>query len=261
VPAVTRRRKNRAVHHFRATFYVRAYELASIGRSNHQIADQLVTSYETLKMWIRVKPAFKEAIEKGRGKWQADGGLKPRYRIFAKEYVTDLNATQAAIRAGYSKKTAMTTAYRLLRKPEIQQIVQKEMKARCEDIELDTDWVLDRLKRIADSNLQDICDEDGNPLPIAKISKDLAYTIKKMKRTIGKGSVSHEYVLNSQLTALELLGKYLGMWVERREVEHSGIVITDLLDKIEHETPKIVDAEWLEKQALLTSGNRDGDGK
>lgn len=51
--------------------------------------------------------------------------LKPKHAAFVREYLIDFNATQAAIRAGYSKKTAASQSWDLLRKPEIQAAIQK----------------------------------------------------------------------------------------------------------------------------------------
>ena len=68
--------------------------------------------------------------------------LTPKQSMFVKEYLVDLNATQAAIRAGYSVKTAEVIGYENLRKPQIESEIQLAMDARAERVESEADWVL-----------------------------------------------------------------------------------------------------------------------
>jgi phage terminase small subunit len=103
--------------------------------------------------------------------------------MFVQEYLVDLNATQAAIRAGYSAKTAALIAHENLTKPNIQEAIQKAQLERAK-----------RLQRTADDVLADI-------------------------RRIGqKAEETGEF--NPALKAAELEGKYLGMFTEK--VESSG---------------------------------------
>ena len=72
--------------------------------------------------------------------------LTPKQKMFVKEYLVDLNATRAAIAAGYSKKTAKEIGYENLTKPYIAEAIQKELKERCENVGLSIEWVLEALK-------------------------------------------------------------------------------------------------------------------
>ena len=72
----------------------------------------------------------------------AGKSLTPRQAAFIREYLIDLNATQAAIRAGYSEKTAGRTAHENLKKPEIAQAIQEAQTERAERLELTQDDVL-----------------------------------------------------------------------------------------------------------------------
>ena len=92
--------------------------------------------------------------------------LTAKQQRFVAEYLIDLNATQAAIRAGYSAKTAYSVGHENLKKPEVQAELQVEMKARSERTEIDADWVLKRLARDATADLADLYDEHGNLLPV-----------------------------------------------------------------------------------------------
>lgn len=68
--------------------------------------------------------------------------MTPKQQMFVLEYLKDLNATQAAIRSGYSEKTAKEQAARLLSKVHIAQAIEKALIKRTERTKIDTDWVL-----------------------------------------------------------------------------------------------------------------------
>ncbi len=87
--------------------------------------------------------------------------LTPKQAMFVKEYLKDLNGTQAAIRAGYSKKTANAIATENLAKPFIAGAVKVEMDKRAEKVDIDAEWVLREAKRTYEA-----CHEADN-LPAA----------------------------------------------------------------------------------------------
>ena len=109
------------------------------------------------------------------------------------EYLVDLNATQAAIRAGYSKNRASELGYQLLQKTTVQSAVQKAQKDRSKRTEITQDYVINKLKAIADQEASDGTDSE------------LKYS--------------------SQLKALELLGRHLGMFTDRMKVEGNVPVV------------------------------------
>lgn len=78
------------------------------------------------------------------------GELTPKQAAFVREYLIDRNATQAAIRAGYSKKTAHVIGTENLSKPAIAEKVRFASKAVAEKTETDSEWVRRRLKEEAD---------------------------------------------------------------------------------------------------------------
>lgn len=67
---------------------------------------------------------------------------------FKAEYKKDLNATQAAIRAGYSKKTAYSQGQRLLKNAEIKESIEKSEAKRAEKCEIDAQWIIEKFKNI-----------------------------------------------------------------------------------------------------------------
>ena len=123
--------------------------------------------------------------------------LTPKQERFVAEYLIDLNATQAAIRAGYSKKTANQIGPELLGKTWFPGALKTAMADRAKRTELDQDWVLEQLKE--------------------NYERAMRY-----KPIIKDGVPTGEYVYNGAVAnrALELIGKHFGMFVER--VDHSG---------------------------------------
>ena len=83
--------------------------------------------------------------------------LRPKQQRFVEEYLVDLNATQAAIRAGYSKKTAQAISAENLRKPLIAEAIKKEMDKRSQETKIDAAWVLKKAASLAEK-----CERDGD---------------------------------------------------------------------------------------------------
>ncbi len=77
--------------------------------------------------------------------------LTSKQELFCKEYLIDLNATQAAIRAGYSEKTACAIGTENLRKPNIALFIQEAMTERSESTGITADYVLNGIKELTDS--------------------------------------------------------------------------------------------------------------
>ena len=81
--------------------------------------------------------------------------MNPKQRKFVQEYLKDLNATQAAIRAGYSKKTARSIANELLTKPDIRAAVQAGQKKSAERAEVSVEYVITKLRKLAEDAMAD----------------------------------------------------------------------------------------------------------
>ena len=91
--------------------------------------------------------------------------LTLKQELFVYEYLIDLNATQAAIRAGYSRKTAYSIGFENLKKPEIAKAIQVAANERIKRTEIDADWVLHEQVKVYKRCMQDlpILDKEGNP--------------------------------------------------------------------------------------------------
>ena len=147
--------------------------------------------------------------------------LTPKQRRFVDEYLVDLNATQAAIRAGYSRKTAASIGEENLRKPEIQAAIQEAMKARQERTEVTQDSVVKELARIAFGDPRNVMTWGPGGVKLkasAELTDDEAAFVSEVSETTTEHGGSLKLKTNDKLKALELLGRHLGMFKEKVEV-------------------------------------------
>ncbi|OJT01223.1 terminase small subunit [Marinobacter nauticus] len=141
--------------------------------------------------------------------------LTPKQQRFVDEYLVDLNATQAAIRAGYSEKTARQTGAQNLSKPVIADAIQERIGERSEKVGVDAQYVLKRLHEIDQLDIADLLDDTGKVRPIKQWPKAW--------RTSISGLDIHELVMGDietivrkvkwpdKLRNLELIGKHVNV--------------------------------------------------
>ncbi|MFZ7141577.1 terminase small subunit [Avibacterium avium] len=130
-------------------------------------------------------------------------GLTDKQKRFVEEYLIDLNATQAAIRAGYSEKTAYSIGQENLTKPEIQAAIQTAQNKRAERVQITQDDVI----RMLLENIE-----------VASGKKAVIKTeIRKSEdgELVGDDIAQFVYESSSVNKALELLGKHLGMFSQK----------------------------------------------
>lgn len=162
---------------------------------------------------------------------------------FVDEYLVDLNATQAAVRAGYSAKYANTNAFKLLQNTAIKEYLQKRQQDRTTRTEITQDFVLRELMDIASVNATDyarvveknatgevngqiiqLYDAEGNPVMYRTVepllTEELTETQKKALAVIKKGRDGFEIKPYDKLKVLELLGRHLGMWDKKTEMDN-----------------------------------------
>lgn len=152
--------------------------------------------------------------------------LNQRQEMFCREYIKDLNGTQAAIRAGYSPRTADRMAYELLKKPEIQAFVLQSKAERVEEVKVDANYVLKRLIEIDEMDVADILDDGGDFLPIRKWPKVWRTTLSGLDIAI-INSGDTETILKKikwpdKVKNLELLGKHIGVGAFSEKVDHTS---------------------------------------
>lgn len=154
----------------------------------------------------------------------ANQKLTLKQEAFALEYIIDLNATQAAIRAGYSKKTAKVIGCENLTKPNIQAYIQKEMEDRGKRTKITADRVLEEFGRIAFFDIRKLYNERGQLIPIAELDTDTALALSSFKTRREKQGQSdydiiEEYKMNDKQRALDSIGRHLGMFIDKSEVK------------------------------------------
>lgn len=144
---------------------------------------------------------------------------------FVEEYLIDLNATQAAIRAGYSPETAYSIGGENLKKPEVRAAVDKAMAERSKRTGVTVDRVVRELAKIAFVNPADAIDMKTASVKENAAEDDLA-AIAGVKVKYGKSGVKNktnqlecEIKFYDKTRALELLGKHLGMFTDRTSVD------------------------------------------
>lgn len=156
-------------------------------------------------------------------------GLNHRQRRFVQEYLIDLNATQAAIRAGYSADTAGSIGSENLTKPEIARAVETAQAERLTRTELTGDMVIAELRKIGFANMQDYMSstEDGDPfLDFSMLTRDQAAALQEVTvedYVEGRGEAARsvkriKFKLADKRAALVDLGKHLKLFVERHEL-------------------------------------------
>lgn len=146
--------------------------------------------------------------------------LTNKQSMFVKEYLIDLNATQAAIRAGYSEKTSSRIGPELLGKTWIQSAIQAQMDKRAAKIEISAEKVLQEIAKMAFANVQDLYDEYGILKPISELPRDVAAAVQSVKVNLTEACAVQEVKLWDKKGSLELLGKHLVLFTDK--VQHSG---------------------------------------
>lgn len=177
--------------------------------------------------------------------------LTDKQKRFCEEYLIDLNATQAAIRAGYSPKTAEQTASRLLRNVKVQEYIAKRQKELSRSTEITQERVIKELALIAFSNnadyahvvekklqveaggtLVDVLDKDGNPVMYRTVepvlTEELTEEQKRALAVIKKGRDGLEVKSCDKVKALELLGKHLGIFTDKIEANVNDTTRSEL---------------------------------
>lgn len=144
--------------------------------------------------------------------------LTAKQQRFCDEYLIDLNATQAAIRAGYSVKTANEQGSRLLAKLSIQEAIGKEMAERSKRTGINQDRVVIELAKLAFVNIGDVVDLENATVKTSATDEDLA-CIQSVKIKPSEFGTEREIKLYDKKASLELLGRHLGIFKDKLEVE------------------------------------------
>ena len=157
--------------------------------------------------------------------------LNRRQQTFVNEYLIDLNATQAAIRAGYSKHTAKEQASRLLTIVDLQEAITKASDKREARTEITADRVLKELSRIAFFDQRKLYREDGTLKAMHEFDDESAAVVSGIEvvETAGGAALyTKKAKVSDKVAALGLAMRHLGMLNDK--MEHSGFVNHGLKD-------------------------------
>jgi phage terminase small subunit len=178
--------------------------------------------------------------------------LTPKQARFVEEYLLDLNGKQAAIRAGYSPKTAEVQGSRLLGRPAVQAAVDAAIQARSRRTEVTADRVVTELAKIAFANMRDYSPRLGEMIDLHRLDQDRAAAIEEITidEVVDPAGVLHRRTrlkLHDKLAALTNLARHLGMFVDRHGAENS----------IEHEVMMMTPEERLARaEEIIERGKK-----
>ncbi|NLC24712.1 MAG: terminase small subunit [Oxalobacter sp.] len=161
---------------------------------------------------------------------RAGDALNPRQARFVSEYLVDLNGTQAAIRAGYSERSAKQTASRLLGEAAVRAAVGCAMEKRQERTELSQDEVIQDLRE-----LRDICmgRRKVKVMTIVKNSRDGTALPVEVEGVMFEPSSANR--------ALELLGRHMRMFTDKMDVVSNGQTLQSGVLVV---PPSLDESEW-----------------
>lgn len=159
--------------------------------------------------------------------------LTQKQQRFVDEYLVDLNATQAAIRAGYSEKTAKVIGSENLSKPAIRSAIQAGKQQLQAQTGITKERVLRELGLVGFGDIRKLYDERGELRPIHELSAEEAAQLAGVEVQQHRGDDDDQpvYVRKikrwDKVKALELLGRHLGLWSdpEAQPVQGPGMVV------------------------------------
>ena len=167
--------------------------------------------------------------------------LTPKQQRFVEEYLIDLNATQAAIRAGYSEKTAKEIGSENLTKPNIAKAIQEAQNKRQEQTQIDAAYILRRLVEIDQMDVLDIMDDQMKIRPVnewPKVWRQYVVNLENLELSDGEGCFK-KIKWPDKVKNLELLGKHVSVGAFKDKIEHSGQLeiqsLSDLMDELSND--------------------------
>lgn len=144
--------------------------------------------------------------------------MTAKQQRFCDEYLIDLNATQAAIRAGYSVESAKEIGCENLTKPNIQSVIAKAMAERSRRTGINQDRVLQEIAKLALVNIDDVVDLETARIKPTATKEDLA-CIQSIKIKPTEFGEEREIKFYDKKGSLELAGRHLGMFRDKLEVD------------------------------------------
>ncbi|MBV2128168.1 terminase small subunit [Arsukibacterium indicum] len=157
-------------------------------------------------------------------------------KLFVHEYLVDQNKTAAAIRAGYSAKSAKDQGCKLSQKPHIKAWIDERIVDKCEELDITVERVLKEVAKMAFMDPRKFFNADGSLKDITQLDDDSAACLGGLDITTrtDENGIDHKLTkvkLTSKKDNLELLGKHLKMWTDKVEVSEVPLVEIDRTGK------------------------------
>ncbi len=187
----------------------------------------------------------------------ATGELTQKRKNFALEYLIDLCAKDAAIRAGYSPKTAKEIGYALLQDDRIQRIISTEIEKRKNRLDLTADRVLEEMAAVAFGSVTDILDWEGEEVKL-KSREDIPQHALASISEIRLREGDLHLKMHSKIKALDMLGRYMDLWAGGKKIEVNIIdgkqLNEQLFDKLKRvvAAEKVIEAEIVNDKLQIT---------
>ena len=159
-------------------------------------------------------------------RWGMASQLSRKMERFCNEFIIDMSVTGAAVRAGYSEKTAAQQGSRLLRKPEVAALVRRLHKEKLDRVDLRAENVIKELATIAFSDVRSLLDSAGQLVPVHLLPDEAAASIASFDvTTAGNGQTRISRIKTwNKVAALEQLCKHLGL-LRPEQHEHLHAVV------------------------------------
>lgn len=159
--------------------------------------------------------------------------LTEKQKRFCEEYLTDLNAAQAAIRSGYSEDTAKEQASRLLTNVNVQAYVAELQEIRSKKVECTSEMVLKELMKLGFSNVSDLKNNWEEFKSWDEIPEEKKHIIQEVETITSKNKEGTETTrlkvkLHSKTDALEKIAKHIGFYEKDNKQKEGGVTIVQL---------------------------------
>lgn len=162
------------------------------------------------------------------------GARNTRHRFFAEYYAATFNVSEAALKAGYSPKSAMSQGVQLLSNPKVRPLIAAEIRKRIEQAELNSQMILRELARIAFSDIRDVMSWGASGevriKPSDELEEGVARAIESVTETITETengrTIRREVKMHSKLNALDKLAKVFKLLGDASPTQNINILVT-----------------------------------
>ena len=166
--------------------------------------------------------------------------LNAKQRLFVVEYLKDLDAQKAYVRAGYNTSTAHVGAFKLIKRPHIAAAIKAAMDKRADKIGISADEVLEEIRRLAMVDIGQAYDEHGALLPLSMMPPEVRRAIASIETELGtekRGDIV-KVKLWDKVASLKLLAQHLGLLRMKLEVK-GRVTLEQLVMGVDEPEPEL----------------------